>query len=188
MSLPVLTTKRLVLRPVEMGDAEAIAELGGRDFEIARWLTGVSWPYRDGEAEAFLSKIADANPLKTEAVFAVTLGGVFIGVCALEAPGDLDEFSDCPTIGYWVGRAFQGFGYTQEAAMAVLEWGFSNHECDAIAARAFEDNTASRSVLRKLGFKPAGKTTRFAKALDRKVDCIVVRLDRADFERARVAA
>jgi ribosomal-protein-alanine N-acetyltransferase len=51
MTLPVLKTRRLVLRPFKEGDAEAIANLGGRDFEVARWLTGCTWPYEDGAAE-----------------------------------------------------------------------------------------------------------------------------------------
>ncbi|MCV0428501.1 MAG: GNAT family N-acetyltransferase, partial [Roseibium sp.] len=83
MKLQELKTRRLVLRPLEARDADAIADLGGRDFEIVRWLTGASWPYVEGEAEDFVSKIVGTNPMETEAVFVVTLGGVFIGVAAI---------------------------------------------------------------------------------------------------------
>ncbi|MBO6754689.1 MAG: GNAT family N-acetyltransferase [Roseibium sp.] len=188
MNLPTIATPRLVLRAIAMSDAQAIAALGGRDFEIARWLTGCSWPYIDGEAEAFLQTVVDADPLRTEAAFAVTLDGVFIGTVAIEAPGEIAEQAECPSLGYWLGRPFHGFGYATEAARAALVWGFENHACPAIVARAFEDNCRSRAVLRKLGFKPVGKTIRFAKALDRKVDNIIVRLNRADFEDRRAAA
>ena len=180
MTLPDLKTRRLVLRPFQPSDAEAIAELGGRDFEVARWLTGCSWPYREGEAEAYVADTLSADPLEHEAAFAITLGGVFIGAISIEAPGDLPELPQCPTLGYWVGRSFQGFGYAAEAAAAILDWAFETYECDAIAARAFDENAASRGLLRKLGFKPWGKTERFAKPLDRTVSCVVVRLDRED--------
>lgn len=188
MTLPELKTRRLVLRPVHMSDAAAIAELAGKDFEIARWLTGSTWPYEDGSAEAFLTTVVGADPLETEAVFAVTLGGVFIGVAAIEAPGDLAELPDCPTLGYWLGRPFHGFGYGAEAARAVLAWGFVAHDCPAIAARVFEHNGRSRALLRTLGFVPVGKTIRFSRALDQKVSNIIVRLDRSAFEDRSAAA
>ncbi|MDN3721668.1 GNAT family N-acetyltransferase [Roseibium salinum] len=139
MTLPELKTRRLILRPLEANDAAAIADLGGRDFQIVRWLTGASWPYVEGEAEDYVDHLIAADPMKTEAVYAVTLGGVFIGVVAVEAPGDLKDLPDLPTIGYWIGRAFQGHGYASEAVDAVLEWAFEAYGTGAIAARAFEE-------------------------------------------------
>lgn len=183
--LPELKTRRLILRPLRSEDAEAIADLGGRDFEIVRWLTGASWPYVEGEAEEFVGKIVGTDPFKTEAVFVVTLGGVFIGAVAVQAPGDLSDLPDLPTLGYWIGRAFQGHGYASEAVEAVLDWVFEVYGTGAVAARAFEDNTRSRALLRKMGFKPYSLTERFARALDRKVSNVVVRLDRSDFEARR---
>ena len=183
--LPELRTRRLILRQLEANDAAAIADLGGRDFEIVRWLTGASWPYVEGEAEDFVKKIVGTNPMETEAVFVVTLGGVFIGVAAIQAPGDLEDLPDLPTVGYWIGRAFQGHGYATEAVEAVLEWAFETYDAEAVAARAFEDNSRSRALLRKMGFKPYSLTERFAKALDRRVSNVVVRLERTDFEARR---
>ena len=188
MSLPALNTRRLVLRPLVAADAEAMAALGGRDFEVARWITSFSWPYEEGAAEAFVDQMLSTDPLTQEAVFAITLGGIFIGVVAIEAPGDLGEAPDCPTLGYWLGRPFQGFGYANEAVDAALAWGFGAFRCPAIAARAYEDNRASRKLLRKQGFKPVGMTMRFAKALDRKVPNIVMRLERSSFESRGIAA
>ncbi len=37
--LPELKTRRLILRPIEMSDAEAMVALAGKDFEVARWMT-----------------------------------------------------------------------------------------------------------------------------------------------------
>lgn len=188
ITLPTLKTRRLVLRSLQRQDAEVIALLGGKDFEIVRWLTGASWPYVEGEAEEFVSKLIGSDPLETEAVFAVTLGGVFVGVVAIEPPGDLKELPELPTVGYWIGRAFQGHGYATEAVETVLEWAFETYGTDALAARVFEDNTRSRGLLRKLGFKPYSMTERFAKALDRRVSNVIVRLERSDFEARRQMA
>lgn len=188
MNLPELRTRRLVLRPIAMSDAEAIIELGGKDFAVARWMTSFSWPYEDGSAEEFLKSVVGKDPLKTEAVFAITLGGVFIGIAAVEAPGDLEDLSELPTLCYWIGRAFQGHGYASEAVEAMIDWAFSAFDTDALGARAFEDNFRSRGLLRKLGFKPYSMTERFSKALDRRVSNVVVRLARSDFEARKEAA
>ncbi|WP_421981219.1 GNAT family N-acetyltransferase [Roseibium sp.] len=183
-----LRTRRLILRPIAMADAEAMIELGGKDFEVARWMTSFAWPYEEGSAEAFLKTVVGKDPLETEAVFAITLGGVFIGIAAVEAPGDLDNLADHPTLGYWIGRPFQGHGYASEAVEAVIEWAFAAYGTDAIAARAYEENFRSRGLLRKFGFKPYSMTERFSRALDRKVSNVVVRLARSDFEARKAAA
>ncbi len=186
--LPQLKTRRLILRPLALHDAPAMADLCGRDFEVARWLSGATWPYEEGSAEEFVGTIVGSDPRETEATFAITLGGVFIGVVAVEAPGDLRELPDLPTVGYWIGRAFQGHGYAREAVEAVLDWAFDFYSTMAIGARAYEDNTRSRVLLRRLGFRPAAMTERFAKPLDRKVSNVVVRLSRADFDARKEVA
>ena len=118
--LPDIKTRRLVLRGLQQGDTEAIISLGNRDFEIVRWLTGAPWPYEQGATEAYVERVLTADPLDFEAVFAITLGGVFIGVVSIATPGDLQEQADCPTLGYWLGRPFHGFGYASEAVESVL--------------------------------------------------------------------
>ncbi|WP_152511621.1 MULTISPECIES: GNAT family N-acetyltransferase [unclassified Labrenzia] len=186
--LPELKTRRLILRSIEMSDAEAMVALAGKDFEVARWMTSFTWPYEEGAAEAFLKTVVGKDPFETEALFAITLGGVFIGVVAIEPPGDLDDLPNLPTLGYWLGRAFQGHGYASEAVEAALAWAFEAFETDAIAARAFEDNFRSRGLLRKMGFKPYSMTERFSKALDRRVSNVIVRLARTDFDARKEAA
>lgn len=186
--LPELKTRRLVLRPIALSDAEAMVELAGKDFEIARWMTSFAWPYEEGAAESFLKTVVGKDPFQTEALYAITLGGVFIGVVSIEPAGDVHELPDLPALGYWLGRPFQGHGYASEAVEAALDWAFEAFGTSAIAARAFEDNFRSRGLLRKMGFKPYSMTERFSKALDRRVSNVVVRLERADFDARREAA
>ncbi|MBC2857742.1 GNAT family N-acetyltransferase [Stappia sp. 28M-7] len=174
-----LATRRLVLRPLEPADAEAIDTLCSRDHEIVRWLTGMPWPAKDGAAAEFVAAAINEDPLTGEAAFAVTLGGIVIGLVAIKAPGELAEHPDCPSIGYWIGRPFQGFGYAGEAAAAALDWGFAAHRCQAMAARAFADNAASLKVLARLGFRRTGRMMRHSLALGREVENVVLRLEHA---------
>lgn len=183
MKPPELRTRRLVLRPMLPADADAIEKLGGRDFEVARWTTGFAWPYEKGSAEAFVDKALSSGFAGKEAVFAVTLGGVFIGVVAVEAPGDLEEHAKLQTLGYWIGRPFQGFGYAFEAAQAVLDWAFRTHGAPAIAARVFRDNKRSRKLLEKIGFISTGQCKRYSKARGEVVGNFTMRLERNEFEK-----
>lgn len=176
-----IATRRLVLRPLETADAEAIDRLCSRDHDVVRWLTGMPWPPKDGAAAEFVAAAIDADPLRGEAAFAVTLGGVLIGLVAVKAPGDLADHPDCPSLGYWIGRPFQGFGYAGEAAAAALGWGFAAHDCKAMAARAFADNAASLKVLHRLGFRETGRMMRASLALRREVENMVLRLEREDW-------
>lgn len=175
-----IATRRLVLRPLEPADADAIDTLCSRDREIVRWLTGMPWPPKDGAAADFVAAAINEDPLTGEAAFAVTLGGILIGLVAIKAPGELAEHPDCPSIGYWIGRPFQGFGYAGEAAAAALDWGFSAHRCEAMAARAFADNAASLKVLTRLGFRETGRMMRKSLALGHEVENIVLRLERGN--------
>lgn len=182
MKLDHLRTRRLVLRPLACQDAEAIERLGGRDFEVARWMTGFAWPYEEGSAREFVSEAMSFDPIEKEAIFAVTLGGIFIGVTAIEAPGDLEEHADLPTLGYWFGRAFQGFGYATEAARATLGWAFEAHSAPTIAARVFEDNQRSRKLLKRIGFVETGRCSRYSKARGESVENVIMRLPRSNFD------
>lgn len=152
-----------------------------------RWLTSLPWPPADGAATAFVDTAFKSDPLEQEAIFAVTLGGVLIGVTTIQAPGDLAVHADCPTLGYWIGRPFQGFGYASEAATAALEWAFATHRCEGVAARVFADNDASRKLLLRLGFRETERMMRRSRALGREVENVLLRLKRGERQRREAA-
>lgn len=176
-NLPVIKTDRLVLRPVRMTDVAAIETLCGHDYEVARWLTGSEWPYVPGSALRFVSDLVQSDPLTNEAVFAVTFQGTFVGVAAIEGPGDLAEFPELPSVGYWIGGSFQGRSFATEAVIAALTWAFEAHSISKVGARAFHDNAASINLLTKLGFVEAGSEVRYAKILKQDVHNRVFLLD-----------
>ncbi len=180
-NLPVIETDRLVLRPLRLSDVDAIESIAGRDYEIARWLSSFQWPYVQGSVEAFVSELVRSDPLTCEAVFAVTVQGTFVGVTAIEGPGDLTDFPEHPSLGYWIGRSFQRRGIATEAVIAALNWAFEAHNAPQVGARAFHNNAASISLLTKLGFVEAGSEVRYSKALKRNIDNIVFLLNRETF-------
>lgn len=71
-------------------------------------------------------------------------------------------------VGYSIVESFQGQGYATEATRALVDWAFDQDEVERLVADTLPELSASRAVLRKLGFEPAGEgpepgTLRFVK-------------------------
>ena len=59
-------------------------------------------------------------------------------------------------LGYGIDEEFRGFGYATEAVETILSWAFDQPGVTAVAAETEAENAASRRVLEKCGFIPAG--------------------------------
>ena len=64
--------------------------------------------------------------------------------------------SQAGTLGYWIGEPFQRRGYMREAILAVVHPAFTAMDLSRIEAACLPENTASRGVLEKCGFKYEG--------------------------------
>ena len=64
--------------------------------------------------------------------------------------------SQAGTLGYWIGEPFQRRGYMREAILAVVHHAFTTMDLSRIEAACLPENTASRGVLEKCGFKYEG--------------------------------
>ena len=60
------------------------------------------------------------------------------------------------TLGYWIGAHYARQGYMREAISAVVHHAFSKLDLSRIEAACLPENTASRSLLERSGFKYEG--------------------------------
>lgn len=60
-------------------------------------------------------------------------------------------------IGYDIKEPYRRQGYGTEAVEKMIEWAFSNRDVYYVMAETLPDNTASRKLLKKLGFTEAGE-------------------------------
>lgn len=60
------------------------------------------------------------------------------------------------TLGYWTGEPFARQGYMREAIEAVVHQAFTTLDLSRIEAACLPENTASRGLLEKSGFKYEG--------------------------------
>jgi RimJ/RimL family protein N-acetyltransferase len=168
-----LTTARLVLRQPSAADAPAVVA-GLNDFEVARYLTRVPFPYSAADADRWLGTLKPPTP--GAAHFAIELrGDGLVGVVSLQSE-----------LGFWLARHCHGRGLMTEACTALLDWHFDALPDDIVQSGAHVGNTASLKVQQKLGFVEwPGTELRFALSHGRDVPHIRTTLSRVDYEAAR---
>lgn len=163
MKPAVIETERLILRPLEARDAQAIAEIC-QDPQIQKW-TMVPSPYLLSDAESFISLtqqwweqdqptwiMCPRENLTEETAEAETTSAQVAGVISYNnplIPGDRGE------VGYWANPEHRGKDFTTEALNAIIDWGFE-FGLGAIGWRCeIHDglpNYASSRVAQKCGF------------------------------------
>lgn len=163
---PVLTTSRMLLRPLESTDAARVQDLAGAK-EVAVGTLTVPHPYEDGVAEEWIAGRAEAWERRELLVFAQTTPeDGLVGVVGLE----FDMPHQRAELGYWVGVPYWGRGYATEAARAVVGYAFAELGLRRVVAQHYARNPASGRVLEKVGMRREGllrsHLIRFGKAED----------------------
>ena len=87
-------------------------------------------------------------------LFLIRRDGEFLGAITL------DNIRRGPvqagTVGYWIGAPFARQGYMREAILALVHHAFAVMDLSRVEAACLPENTPSRGVLEKCGFKYEG--------------------------------
>jgi RimJ/RimL family protein N-acetyltransferase len=166
--VPVLKTKRLMLRAPRHEDVETIAVLAN-DRSVAENTARIPFPYAVADAERF---VASTNKRKGEACFLIVHDDMVVGACGI------DPLEDTPEIGYWLGARYWGRGLATEAVRAVIDHAFGDLQHEALQAGARVCNPASRRVLEKCAFQWTGVRLTRIRAINSAAPIDRFRLDR----------
>jgi len=178
--LPVagnLATKRLVLRPFRLSDGPAVERMAG-DFDVAKMLDVVPYPYPEGAAAKWIATHDEARAANQEWPFAIEKDGELTGCVGLNRESD-----GLLHLGYWVGQPFWGNGIATEAARAALAFAFDELGEAEVKSGHYADNHTSGRVMTKLGFRYAKESMRFSKARGHAVRFLDTRIKRENFRR-----
>lgn len=144
-----MLTDRLLIRPVRASDAEvlySIRQLVGQR-RTNRTLEEVRESYREMEKQS--------DAASGYQIYAVELNGGegVIGdlAVAFNTPGEQQA-----EIGYSLHPGHWGRGYASEAVGAMLGYLFAQHQMHRIVAISAAENTHSRVLLERLGFRLEG--------------------------------
>jgi RimJ/RimL family protein N-acetyltransferase len=152
-----LTTGRLLLRPLESPDVDAVLA-ACQDPEIPRWTT-VPSPYTRAHAIDFVERVSPQgwrdDTLYNFGVFTLDSGALvgsmgLVGLAQLGAPGRQAE------LGYWTAKEQRGNGYAAEAGRAVCDWAITALGVERLEWFAEAGNNGSRAVALRIGFVMEG--------------------------------
>jgi RimJ/RimL family protein N-acetyltransferase len=115
---------------------------------VAKWLTNsFPHPYTHEDGRAYLSMIANDNPLK---VFAIEVNGEAVGSIGIFPQTDIHGKS--AEMGYWLAEEYWRQGIMTKAIQEIVTYGFRTFDIVRIFARPFSTNLNSQRVLEKAGF------------------------------------
>ncbi|SDN47846.1 GNAT family N-acetyltransferase [Allokutzneria albata] len=156
-----LTTPRLELRLPASEELAALADLAADGIHdpavmpfVAAWTDRPPAEVARGVIQHHWAQLGAMTPRKWELDLTVFCDGVVVGQQSIGAR-ELAITGEVST-GSWLGRRFQGQGIGTEMRAAVLHLAFAGLGAAEAVSSAFEDNTASLVVSRKLGYEPDG--------------------------------
>ncbi|MEO0654874.1 MAG: GNAT family N-acetyltransferase [Pseudomonadota bacterium] len=167
-----ITTPRLRLAPVTEADPADVVE-GIGNYDVARWLGRVPYPYGPEDARGY---IADSAGTEGQSWFIYDEGGLCGGISIRRE------------LGYWLARTVWGQGYATEAGDAVVDAHFADPAAGDLTSNYFPGNDRSSRVLEKLGFQHSGRRPVSSRALAQTVESHGMVLTRADWEERRLFA
>ena len=156
--LPVLTTSRLLLRPLTMGDVDDVFAYTS-DPVVAQHIRRPLHRVR-ADAEAYVSAFIDSSQRGEPAPWGIEHreDGKLIGTCGFYYLNRDDVRAE---IFYALSRTYWNYGYMTEAARAVLDFGFNTQNLNRIDGACWAGNTASARVLEKNGMRYEGVWRQF---------------------------
>jgi [ribosomal protein S5]-alanine N-acetyltransferase len=146
---PILTTDRLTLRQLSIGDQQSIFTLRS-DAEINKYL-GRQPSKTIEDAIGFINMINDNIKKNNSIYWAITLTQTktFVGTICLF---DFSSENRSCEIGYELMTTFQGQGIMKEATKKVIDYAFQVLQFQKIVAFTHNDNQTSTKLLTKFNF------------------------------------
>jgi [ribosomal protein S5]-alanine N-acetyltransferase len=181
----VLRTPRLLLRPVGVGDEEAMFRIFS-DPDVMRYWSWLPWTSMD-EARSFVTREIAAMTAGEYVRWVVVRAAddVSIGMTTLFSISGQSRRAE---IGYALERAAWGQGLMHEALLEVLRYAFEDLDLHRIEADIDPRNTASARSLERLGFVREGLLRDRWIVGDEISDSALYGLLRLDWERRRADA
>ena len=157
MSQHILETPSLILRELELGDAEGMFLLDSNP-EVHRYLGNKPIKTIE-ESLKIIEFVQDQYKKYGIGRWAVIHKDTneFVGWSGLKYnPTTTNGVSNYYDLGYRFRQEFWGNGYGLESAQVCLKYGFDNMQLPSLYAAAHQANIASNKILKNIGFKNMG--------------------------------
>lgn len=146
--IPTFMTRRLILRPIELSDAESY-ENQFNDYEVISHMSAaVHWPYSKGDVARYLESVVLPFQGTTRWTWVLLLKeqpDVVIGCVDLWREGNPENR------GFWLGKKYWGLGYMTEAVEPVTKYAFIELGFEKLIFANAVGNIRSRRIKEKTG-------------------------------------
>ncbi len=151
----VIEGERIILRKLKLSDVQDICE-NLQNKEMVKWTLNIPWPYKKQDAIKWIRKSQYRLKNKEEYTFGIILKTTtkLIGSISLM---HVDYKNKNAEIGYWLGKKYWGQGFMTESVKLILKFAFGKLKLHRVYANLFEENIASKKVLKKCGFRLEGR-------------------------------
>ncbi|MBQ6559900.1 MAG: GNAT family N-acetyltransferase [Erysipelotrichaceae bacterium] len=149
----VLTTDRLILRPLKAEDASAIFKNIYHDKEAQRYYLA---PYLEKEEDLDLNSLIRRCEETEKYAFAIVVKGANEVIGMINQFGDISKDDQSIELGYAIGSRYWNQGYATEALREMIRFLFSKG-IRKVCCRAITKNVPSIKVMQKSGMKYEGR-------------------------------
>ena len=143
-----LKTERLTLRPIRLGDEEAIHEYAGdKGITMMFFLPNETF---EETCDFVRENVAEwDSPDQTDFEFVILYDGKIIGGC--DADLSHSEDRSYATLGWIINKEYRNRGFASEAAHALLDYAFENLDIEKVYAQCDINNPTSYKVMMNIG-------------------------------------
>ena len=171
------------LRLLEEDDADELFALIDANREhLGPWMPWVQSDRAPADVLQFIRatrrQIADNDGLQTAIV---DPGGRIVGVIGVH---NIDWLNRKTSIGYWLAAGEQGRGTMTAAVRAYVEHAFTTWKLNRVMIQAAVENTRSRAIPERLGFREEGVMREVERIGDQMLDDVVYAMLAADWPAA----
>lgn len=182
MQLPIRGSS--CLRRLDESDAKELhALIDGNRAYLSRWMP---WAAKQSHADT-VGFIRNAEKQLAENdgfQVALTYGESIIGVAGYHG---IDWGNRSTSIGYWLAEAHQGKGTMTMAVHALAEHALSVWKLNRIEIRVAVENSRSRAIPERLGFRQEGTLRAAERVGDRYLDLVLYAMLASDLHSTRPA-
>jgi RimJ/RimL family protein N-acetyltransferase len=162
----VLTTRRLTLTPVAVGDMDALTALWA-DADFTRHIMGRGL----SEEEVWFRLLRDIGHWQAKGYgnwsIRETATDAYVGsVGVLDYRREIEPAFDAPELGWGVAPAFQGQGLAHEALQAALAWTDAYRLEPRTVCMISPDNAPSIRLAERVGYAPYARADYKGSAVD----------------------
>jgi ribosomal-protein-serine acetyltransferase len=171
MNFPIIVREDLELRRRVESDAEAVFQVIDKNREyLKQWLPWLDDSQTVEDLRKYIQSDIAEFEKKEGCDFGIWHDGQWIGGIGFSSFGTNDRKT---SIGYWLAQDFQGKGIMTDCVRALVNFGFEQLNLNRIVIRCAVENTKSRAIPLRLGFKEEGVQRQSEWLYDHFVDLVM---------------